>query len=444
LFLSLSLLCARPGQAGNLEKFFLGEDAGLTAGAVDATTADSGSLYYNPAGLALLQKDSVDLGISAYAARYYRVPGIVQLTLPDRHAAIDFTGTSFFSTPAAVVFGSRLSPSLGYGLAVFTRDQLDVAGLFSQKFSGMNGANPYEYEQSVSLDFRAKDYLAGMGLGWQAARPLRLGLTVLGEYSNQSVGTEFLGDFLDPSSYNPGTQLYGTRLTTSFRQHLGVGVYGARAIGGLQWQISPALALGFVARSPVFVAYENAEIDFLLDGNIVPGPAVIRIHVDQSATSHPYIWADPWRLEGALAWTGERGWVALQGDASDRPDDEGRGAIWNFKLGGLLHLNRHWDYGAGVYSDQAWNESLPTFGSSNLDYYGANTGLRWRRQIGAPEGQPGAVELSTSLLLHYERGYGQLAGAGIDAAVPNFPLPVVKTAAIFEEANIHLASGLAW
>jgi hypothetical protein len=107
-------------------------------------------------------------------------------------------------------------------------------------------------------------------------------------------------------------------------------------------------------------------------------------------------------------------------------------------------LNPHWDYGAGVYSDKAWNEALPSFGSSNLDYYGANTGLRWRRQIGAPEGQPGAVELSTSLLLHYERGYGQLAGAGVNASVPNFPLPVLKTDAIFEEANIHLASGLAW
>lgn len=447
LSLALILVCNlphRPATAGNLEKFFLGEDAGLSAGAVAATTADSGSLYYNPAGLALLQKDSVDLGISAYAARYYRIPGLVQLSLPDRRVALDFTGTSFFSTPAAVVFAGRLSPRLGFGLAVLTRDQLDLTGAFSEKFSGTNAGSPYDYEQGVSLDFRTKNYLAGGGLGWKATPSLRLGLTLLGEYDRKAIATQFWGDYRDPSTFNPGTQLYGTRLTTSYQQKIGVGSYGARAIGGLQWQLSSGVAVGLVARSPRFNYYENAEIDILLDGNFVPFNAVVRHHLNGDATNHPYRWEDPWRLEGAVAWTGERGWLSLQADASDRPDDEGRGAIWNFKCGGLYHLNRSWDLGAGVYSDRAWDEALPAFGSANMEYYGANTGLRWRRQIGASEGQPGAVELGTSILLHYERGYGQVAGASVDGLSPAFPLPAAKTSATFEEANVHLASGLAW
>ena len=438
------LLAAAQARAGNLEKFFLGEDAGLTAGSVAATTADSGSLYYNPAGLALLERDSVDLGISAYAARYYRIPGIVQIALPDRKTTLDFTGTSFFSTPAAVIFGTRLSPTLGLCLGVFTRDQLDVAGIFSGKFEGPNGSGRYQYEQGVEVDFRAKDYLAGIGLGWQAAKPLRLGLSLLGEYQHQAIGIQFWGDYLDPASYNPSTQLYSTRLTTSFQQHLGVGSYGGRAVGGLQWQLLPHWALGLVARSPDFVVYQSVESDALLDANVIPGPVVVRVHVNGDATGHPYVWQDLWRLEGALAFTGADGWVALQADASDRPDDEGRGAIWNAKLGGLLHLNPTWDWGAGVYTDQAWNEAILSFGSSNMEFYGANTGLRWKRQIGAGEGKPGSVELRTSLLLHYERGYGQMAGAGVDAQTVVFPLPLAKTAAIFEEANVHLASSLAW
>jgi hypothetical protein len=436
--LILVAVLASPLGAGNLERFSLGDDAAMKSGAIIATTREPGAIYYNPAGLALLDRDSVDLGVSAYAARYYRVPGILQVDLPDGRGHLDFEGSSFFSTPAAVAYGWRLRPGLGAGLAVLTRDQLDLLGVFSQSFSGMDGSAPYAYEQGAELDFRAKDYLAGLGLGWQPMEGLRLGFSAFGEYQHESVATRFWGDYRDLSSYNPGTGLYGIRTTSSFSQRFAVGTYGLRGVAGLQWDLGRGFSLGVVGRSPSFVGYEDDDADILLNGNSAQYNAVVQVHVNADGVAHPYQWLDPWRAHGGLAWQGERLSLSAEADASDRPDDEGRGVVWNWKAGLGYKLSERWELGAGAYSDASWGEGLSSFAQSNMDYYGGSLGLRWLRQIGQ------GVELSTTLAGHYERGTGEFVGTVFDAKNIVFPLPLNKTNAVFEEANLHLASGLRW
>jgi hypothetical protein len=125
-------------------------------------------------------------------------------------------------------------------------------------------------------------------------------------------------------------------------------------------------------------------------------------------------------------------------DACVRADDVGRGAVWNWKLGLGWRFNDAWDLGAGAYSDHAWNEPLTTFGARNNDTPGRSPGLRWRRAIGQ------GVELSTTLAAHYERGTGDFMGAALNSTDIVFPVPIVKTNAAFDEANLHLASGLRW
>lgn len=433
------LLClASAVQAGNLERFSLGDDAALLSGSVGATTREPSALYYNPAGLALLDRDSVDLGVSAYAARYYRIPGLVRVSLPDQQGHLDFEGTSFFSTPAAVAFGWRLREGLGAGFAVFTRDQLDLLGLLSEEFRGNNGAEPYAYEQGLELDFRVKNYLGGLGLGWAATPDLRVGLSLFGEYLRQSIMTRFWGDYRELNSYNGGTGLYGTRVTSSFSQRIGVGSYGLRAVAGAQWELGAGLSAGLVGRSPRFTGYQDVAIDMLLNGNAAQYSAVVQVHADGDGVAHPYVWEDPWRIHGSLAWTRGRLTLSAEADASDRPDDEGRGAVWNWKGGANWRFNERWELGAGVYSDYAWREAISAFAQSNVDYHGGSLGLKWKREIGS------GVELSTTLAGHYERGTGDFIGAAPNATQITFPVPSVKTNATFEEANLHLASGLRW
>lgn len=433
------LFCLSAGLwAGNLERFALGDDASLKAGAVSASTHEPGAVYYNPAGLAGLERDSVDLGISAYAARYYRVPGLAQVNLPDQHGQLDFEGTSFFSTPAAVAYGFRLTPTLGLSFAIFTRDQLDLLGLFSQSFHGSNAGAPYDYEQGVELDFRAKNYLAGGGLGWALSPHLRIGASAFGEYLHQSVMTRFWGDYRDLNSYNPSTQIYSIRTNSSFSQRIAQGVYGLRTVAGLQWELGRGFTLGLVGRSPRFTAYQDATVDILLNGNTTTGPAIVQVHLTADGVAHPYVWAEPWQAHGALQWKRGRFDASAEVDASDRPDDEGRGTIWNWKLGLGYQLNERWDLGAGAYSDYSWGEPLNGFAQSNMDYHGGSLGLRWKREIGK------GVTLSSTLSGHYERGTGEFLGAALNATNIVFPVPSVKTDATFEEANIHLASGLQW
>ena len=47
---------------------------------------------YNPAGLASISRPTLNLDASAYAARYYHIPKLVQVQLPDGQGSIEFPG----------------------------------------------------------------------------------------------------------------------------------------------------------------------------------------------------------------------------------------------------------------------------------------------------------------------------------------------------------------
>jgi hypothetical protein len=432
--------------AGNLEKFAFGEDAAMVAGAVLADTQGNGSLWYNPAGLAVMSADSVDLDVSAYAARTYDIARFVQVQLPDQQAALDFHGSSFFSTPAAVVWGRRLQPGLGLAAAFYTRDQLDIQSQSSATYLGnFSPGNPYSDSQGVDLGLRSNDYLGGLGLGWQPRGWLRVGLSALGEYQHDADELQFWNDEIALNSYDPGTGLYGSRTTTHTDEIVGIETWGVRGVAGLQADLGGGLSLGLAFRSPRFDLYQDQQADLQLEGDVVaPGAgAIIRFHGDADSVSHPYVWDGFYQAQAGLAYkAGAWTWDA-EANASDLPAEQGNGTVFNGKAGVLWALDDRWTLGGGAYTDLQHHTALNNFLANNVDYYGGNVGLRRRQLLGhSADGAP--VTLSSTLSLHYERGTGQFAGAQVTAGSLALPLPVVVTDATFQDYDLHLASSLDW
>src|SRR5882724_9273881 len=96
--LAAGMALAAAAHAGNLDELFLDDQAALSGGAVIAAGSEPGSAMYNPAGLAAIRRPTLNLDASAYAARYYHIPKLVRVSLPDGEGSLQLDTSSFFST----------------------------------------------------------------------------------------------------------------------------------------------------------------------------------------------------------------------------------------------------------------------------------------------------------------------------------------------------------
>ena len=67
---SIVALLSRPVVAGNLDTFYLGNDAAMLGGAVTATATSGSASWYNPAGVGASGYSNIEVNASAYLLRF--------------------------------------------------------------------------------------------------------------------------------------------------------------------------------------------------------------------------------------------------------------------------------------------------------------------------------------------------------------------------------------
>jgi len=442
---ALSLIPA-PARAGNLDSFFLGNEAALTGGAVVALTRDAGSVWYNPAGLGGLSRSSIDLSASAYVLRIQRLPGALETKLTSGSHEEDLGSTEMLSVPSAVVATRRLSDDLTFALGIFSpvQDLFTTSTMLRTEDSvaGEGGSLDFDYSQRIQLSAQAARYCVGPAVGWQVSPRLRLGLSVFAVYDTTEVSTSFWVDLDVPQTEPP------SRAVVLFFDELSTVAVGMQAVLGLQWNVTGPWHGGVTLRSPILRLYSDADFAATeVEAGTAPDtdPVVRLDFVDRLPDTEPIRQVAPPRLHVGVGRVTGGSAIAVEGDLRPAFEDSSLGIdhrpVWNVRVGGRFRTGEKLWLGGGLFTDRSPEREPTDFGDLQVDHYGATLGAELRSHFSLARGQPsGSILLTTTVAFRYSLGVG--TAGGLRFAPFGEEQRVTEVDVFFHEMSLHLGSGM--
>ena len=212
----------------NYERLPVGEREALESGAYIARTADANANWYNPAGLALVERTGANLSANAYEATTLEIAGLRRETSSFRLSPI----SAFFGLAIAQPLTS--SDRLRYGIFI-AQPVAWQTGVVDERLPGAPGSE---------LAFRSEANLTrfepGLALGYRANERLRIGGSL-----GVSVTTLDVAQDLAVRTVN-------TDSASTTRRTLGVDGMAWHLIPrlGVQWDASERWRIGAVASAP--------------------------------------------------------------------------------------------------------------------------------------------------------------------------------------------------
>ncbi|MGM0578431.1 MAG: OmpP1/FadL family transporter [Myxococcota bacterium] len=433
LLAALLLFGADSARAGNDDEVLLGNDAALTGGAVTATVSDGSALWYNPAGLAGVRRNSVDLSASAFTLRSYDAPRFISV------AGGPSTGASvreFVSIPSALTMVRRLGEDLELGLGLFTSESSD----YVLRETLVTRAPSTSWVLNVATSSAA--YHGAAGLAWRLSPDLRVGFGLLGSYRAASSS----GWFFAGASGTDGASVVSGAGTQSSAQTLGL-----QLRAGVQWSFAERWRLGASIRSPEMVFFSTAdvsEVQVEAQGGGGQQTSISLTPVEDEDSSGGFDMFLPARVRLGVGWEGDRGRFDAEVDVqhgvtADLPFGEvEREAVWNARVGGRVDVSPTVSLGFGAFTDRSAEPDPEDFAELHVDFYGVTTGVHWEtaHRLADDEETPDFV-LSTTVGLRYAYGTGDIGSLLVDFAtdeVASFPAESLTV----HEVSLHLGSGI--
>lgn len=433
-------------RAGNQNSFFLGNIAAICGGAVAVVGDDGASLWYNPAGLVAVRRDTLDLSGSAYTLRIRDYPKLLRGDMPDRPDALDpvldLSSSELLTVPSAVAYVRRLTPdlSLGFGVFVPLMDSFSATSTLQVREPSAN------LDAAVDLSGSTTVYTATVGLGWRVDERLRLGATLALYYQEIDVAQRLLFGYDSPEANNPA------KGNGAIVQEDEIDRFGFNVFLGAQWQVSDAWALGLVLRSPLVQFHDSHnQRRFQLGADIAPdGEATI---TSEFAPLHESGFTAAINLSFAgtlaIAWTpSDRAFLSLELDIQPGSHDEGivRELVWNVRLGGVIPLGDTFKIGAGLFTDRSWEPRPKEAWVDRVNYYGIATGFYFETPLKLVVDAAGNTKDSlvfTSVFgLRYAVGFGETLRAVADPTGVHTDPSLTMIDLTFHEFSLHVGSGL--
>jgi hypothetical protein len=418
-------------RAGNGDGVLVGNEAAMTGGAVAATVRDGSGTWYNPAGLAALERGSVDVSGNIFQLRAAEEGGLISSTTGESN---DGGYLELLTIPSASTLARQLEPGLAIAFGVF-------ASRFSQNTvrTGLEaGLAEDRARWTLSSSSFAATYHAGGAIGFSVTEHLRLGVSLFGVYREQSRSFQSAGAF-QMAERTRVIARGGISQVRSFGVELGV---------GMQWEPHDGVLIALTARSPGLelltqVRSTTTEVDALLDGSA--DDRVLFEPLDEEDLAPAIAVLTPGRFNLALGYRWDRGWVAAEIDVQpplDVPDVVNRRFVWNVRIGGRYELDDTLGIGAGMFTDQSEQSPIADLGETRVDFYGLSGGLELRtpHDLAASEDAPNLV-FSTTIAVRYALGVGEVGGLLFDPqrGIEQATVPVDTT---IHEVGLHIGSAL--
>lgn len=444
--LALALLAAAPrAHAGNFDGAFIGNDAALAAGAVVARDGTGDAAWHDPAGLATLERDRVDVSATVFALRAQTLDNIIRSQLPDDHFASDLESNELLVIPSTLIATYRLCDGVTGAIGFFTPHQEYIS---SSSLVTSDLGNPLRdatslYQQRVDLLIDEVDYQVTAAVGWQVEPTLRVGFGFYGVYASVSerlvVGISLPA--LPPSLTDPA---FGSAtLETSADS------YGFELGAGVQWDFAPDWTAALAIRSPDMSLYRKGRSAVLVTSDSGSSAGEFGTTVEEFS-DFAFDLVSPGRIslgvQDRTAW----GWAAAQVDVDTALSQADfaidRRTVVNGRAGFAYRYSDAWTLGGGFYTDIGAGADRNEVGDRNIDYYGLTAGVEHSSYFALKDDpRPDALTMRTVVALRYGYGTGQASALDITVTEDgNIDLDTAKTNVdlTVHEVALYIGAGL--
>jgi len=410
------LLSPATASAGNSDEVNAGLDVTLTGGAVVATTYTGAALWYNPAGIARVNKASLELTGMTMQIQIMKIPGI--LTIDSVPQALSEGKTvNFVVIPQAITFTIALKENLKLGVGLFNSsirrsfvtEQVTTAPGITPEARAVGG-------QNSKIDFfHISGGLAG----------------TFGNKQKVLFGGAF--DFVVANARVDGTQAIfydggGAGFATNGALETQTG-FGVQLKTGIQWVPIPEVRIGLSIASPTFAfailqRFANTFGQSPPAGTILPpgDPNAQGAGGSESKGARGGWWGvEPGNLRFGIAYVGNWGWIEADLVVQWRlrtPDlDIDLEATVNGRIGSAFRLTKFVNLGLGLFTDRSPIDELRVapFATADVNFYGAHLGFLFSNREVHP-GRPDADDdkkgggFAIAIGFRYSYGRGQALG----------------------------------
>jgi hypothetical protein len=406
-------LVAPAASAQNAEGFFYSEDAALLAGAVTARPGDSGSLWYDPAGLAAIDRGRVSANGSVFGLRLRHIPAALETRLGGASIELDGSSADIIAVPNALAFAFQVTDgvTVGAGLFVTERDVRKSADdAIEVPLPDVDGAT---LSERIDVQSDVTKYHLGPGVGFRLAPGLRLGVAAFLTYRTESSIAQLALGYASPAG-NAHEIIQGTVNTT---------IIGVTGSVGIQADLGKHVHVGLVARPPELFLHGSSDGGAVgAQSQTLEDPPLSELQVAQAVDpeSGSSLVAPPRFTAGVLVSPYRELEIGADVDLTTGMDnpalDISRSLVVNGRAGIRGMVSPRLVLGGGVFTDFSPESSLGGFlGAEVIDWFGGIFGVTLRTPLALADrpDEPEALVLSTTLAARYAIGVGEARAIAI-------------------------------
>jgi len=389
--IAASWLSSPVAYAGNDDGVLVGGQAALAGGAVTATISDGTAAWYNPAGLAQLQRPSLDLNASVYGFNWISAQDL--LTVPDGTQK-GATVIDWVLLPSALSYSRVLSPRVVGSFGIFIPKTSDFT--LQEYVADSQGTR-----WTVGFDRLQKEYDYILTTAIRMSDTLRVGIALHGIYISTEETTQI-------GAGNAGDDSAPFLVDTSHRT---TGDYGLRIGLGVQWTPRADVDAGISLQTPTLTGLRQVSSSSLTASTADGGSPEFGSTSENGLKS---VWelSTPLSVRAGIAFTRDRAQLLVDGTltSSLESDESVLSRNWhgNARVACLWRVSDQLSSGMGVFSD------LNATKEPAANYIGVAGGVRLSSHYRIEEGAR-PLTFITTLGGRYAYGFGQIAGVRVSA-----------------------------
>ena len=448
--------------AGNTEEVNAGIYVTLTGGAVLATVYTGAALWYNPAGLARIDKPSLEVTGVTINLQVIKNPGLLTIGDPPQ-ATSEGAGFNVAVIPQAITFSLKLkNENLKLGIGLFN-SSLRREFITEQAISPA-GSSP-EVEAYAGRNSQLNFFHISSGRAGRFGKNRKQKVLVGGAFDLVIASSRVDESYAIFYDKGEAGQLNASQVET-------LTGFGLQPKAGLQWVPIPEIRIGFSVAAPTYVF---AALRRFSNGYSQAPPAGTPFDPDdpnrqladggEGRGGRGTWWAvEPGNLRLGVAYVGKWGWVEADLIYYFRLREQElyldlRGFV-NGRLGSAFRVSKHVKLGLGAFTDfsQVDNLARLPLATRKIDFFGVHLGILYSTREVHPDRQTAEKEegvgLSIAVGIRYSHGRGETLGLTVpdqynpsllqSCSDPNTPRDCTPVATKVNEIGINLGAKVAF